>query len=213
MDANLLQNEINTLSIVFRLFDLPWPLARFALPALWTAPHIYAALAEKERRMISLRTKDALASAKARGKQLGGLCDYGRELQQAAIERAKALALVLGELAGLLRQFPRYGGQFPQYRDHDDYFGHEAPAARRVGVQKALMLERGRPSRSRRLQDTSLREQRRGIHEQPANLQGRWWLSEATLKVSKNDQARCRERGVFHRLFWNSLYKSQTRSR
>jgi DNA invertase Pin-like site-specific DNA recombinase len=42
--------------------------------------HIYAALAEKERRMISLRTKDALASAKARGKQLGGVRDYGREL-------------------------------------------------------------------------------------------------------------------------------------
>jgi DNA invertase Pin-like site-specific DNA recombinase len=63
--------------------------------------HIYAALAEKERRMISLRTKDALASAKARGKQLGGLRDHGRELQQAAMERAKAIAPFLGELAAL----------------------------------------------------------------------------------------------------------------
>src|SRR3974390_1422357 len=54
--------------------------------------HLYAALAEKERRMISQRTKDALASAKARGKQLGGLRDHGRELPHAAIERAKALA-------------------------------------------------------------------------------------------------------------------------
>jgi DNA invertase Pin-like site-specific DNA recombinase len=35
--------------------------------------HLYAALAEKERRMISQRTKDALAAAKANGKQLGGL--------------------------------------------------------------------------------------------------------------------------------------------
>ena len=35
--------------------------------------HLYAAVAEKERRMISQRTKDALASLKAQGKKLGGL--------------------------------------------------------------------------------------------------------------------------------------------
>jgi DNA invertase Pin-like site-specific DNA recombinase len=62
--------------------------------------HIYAALFEKERRMISQRTKDALAAAKAKGKQLGGLRDHGRELQQAAIERAKALEPLFNELAG-----------------------------------------------------------------------------------------------------------------
>jgi DNA invertase Pin-like site-specific DNA recombinase len=62
--------------------------------------HIYAALAEKERRMISERTKQALASAKANGKQLGGLRDHGRELKQAAVERAKALAPLFAELEG-----------------------------------------------------------------------------------------------------------------
>jgi DNA invertase Pin-like site-specific DNA recombinase len=33
--------------------------------------HIYAALAEKERRLISARTKTALQAAKVRGKRLG----------------------------------------------------------------------------------------------------------------------------------------------
>ena len=62
--------------------------------------HIYAALAEKERRMISERTKQALASAKANGKQLGGLRDHGRIAKQAAVERAKALAPLFEELEG-----------------------------------------------------------------------------------------------------------------
>ena len=62
--------------------------------------HLYAALAEKERRMISARTKDALRAAKARGVVLGR---YGAEHlsianRTAALERAVSLAALLGEL-------------------------------------------------------------------------------------------------------------------
>jgi DNA invertase Pin-like site-specific DNA recombinase len=53
--------------------------------------HIYAALAEKERALISRRTKDALAATKARGVMIAGLRDTGRELQAEALDRAEAL--------------------------------------------------------------------------------------------------------------------------
>jgi DNA invertase Pin-like site-specific DNA recombinase len=52
--------------------------------------HILAAVAQHEREMISQRTKDALAAAKARGKVLGG--PKLREAQQISLRQRQAQA-------------------------------------------------------------------------------------------------------------------------
>jgi DNA invertase Pin-like site-specific DNA recombinase len=63
--------------------------------------HIYAALAEKERRLISQRTKDGLAAAKARGVNLGGRNAGSDKTAAEASARAEQLRAVTGELASL----------------------------------------------------------------------------------------------------------------
>jgi DNA invertase Pin-like site-specific DNA recombinase len=63
--------------------------------------HLYAALAEKERRLISQRTKDALAAKKAQGVKLGGLNAKGIRNRDEAKARAEALRPILSELSGL----------------------------------------------------------------------------------------------------------------
>lgn len=61
--------------------------------------HIYAALAEQERRMISERTRAGLQAARKRGVKLGS-ATIGRENKRAAEQRAKALRPILKSLEG-----------------------------------------------------------------------------------------------------------------
>jgi DNA invertase Pin-like site-specific DNA recombinase len=62
--------------------------------------HIYAALAEQERRMISRRTKEALAEAKQRGVKLGRQATADANKATAAARDAE-LAPILRELSNL----------------------------------------------------------------------------------------------------------------
>jgi DNA invertase Pin-like site-specific DNA recombinase len=63
--------------------------------------HIYAALAEKERRLISERTKASLAAAKARGVKLGGANTQSEFAAKEAQARAEELRPLFAELSGL----------------------------------------------------------------------------------------------------------------
>ena len=63
--------------------------------------HLFAALAEKERRLISQRTKDALAAKKAQGVRLGGLNAGVIRSRDEARARAETLRPVLAELVGM----------------------------------------------------------------------------------------------------------------
>lgn len=66
--------------------------------------HLYAALAEKERRLISQRTKDALQAKKAQGMKLGGMTAGSIKNQKAAKARDELLRPILEEIGSVSAQ-------------------------------------------------------------------------------------------------------------
>src|SRR3954470_10871356 len=72
--------------------------------------HLYAALAEKERRLISERTKAALAAAKARGRTLGGNRGHlPAVVQRAAAARIAAADRRAADVAPVIQDLHRAG--------------------------------------------------------------------------------------------------------
>jgi DNA invertase Pin-like site-specific DNA recombinase len=66
--------------------------------------HLFAALAQKERALISKRTKEGLAAAKARGTQLGGWTAGSERSRKEADALAERMRPVMTELADLSAQ-------------------------------------------------------------------------------------------------------------
>ncbi len=71
--------------------------------------HVYAALAEKERAMISARTRDALAAAKARGVKLGNRTNLAEATRRSAEVRSAGADRHAGNVLPVIEEIRRGG--------------------------------------------------------------------------------------------------------
>jgi len=118
--------------IIFRVAQMPYA-DNFQL-------HIYAALAEQERLFISARTKAALAEAKGRGVQLGGLRDTTMRRNKALKANAVARA---DKVAGIVLPLRAAGKPLREIADHLNRAGVEtARGGRWQASQVKRILDR-----------------------------------------------------------------------
>jgi DNA invertase Pin-like site-specific DNA recombinase len=114
--------------ITFRVAQMPYA-DNFQL-------HIYAALAEQERLFISARTKAALAEAKGRGVQLGGLRDTTMRRNAALKANATARA---DKVAGIVLPLRDAGKPLREIAEHLNRAGVQTP---RGGSWQASQVKR-----------------------------------------------------------------------
>jgi DNA invertase Pin-like site-specific DNA recombinase len=88
-----LSRDVHAISGLMK-FGVPFYVTQLGMDVDPFQLHIYASLAEKERSLISQRTKAALAAKRARGESLGNLKTLTVENRQKAAETTKANALL-----------------------------------------------------------------------------------------------------------------------
>lgn len=98
--------------------------------------HIWAALAEQERKFISIRTKAALAEAKAKGVKLGGLRDKTMQRNKAVQANAKLRA---EKVSGIIKPLRDAGKSL---RDIADELNKVGVQTARGGVWQASQVKR-----------------------------------------------------------------------
>ena len=96
-----LGRDVNHLTGLWKFGRVQIIITELGLNAEPVLIEMMAVIAAQERRMISRRTKAALAAAKARGVKLGGYRHDGSNTKLPALERAEALRPVFVGLAGL----------------------------------------------------------------------------------------------------------------
>ena len=87
-----LSRDVHAISGLMK-FGVPFYVTQLGMDVDPFQLHIYASLAEKERSLISQRTKAALAAKRARGESLGNLKTLTVENRQKAIDTVKSNAV------------------------------------------------------------------------------------------------------------------------